>query len=356
MRGGRGGLSSYFLFRPMGPTLGDRAIRIWGVVFFLALGAVGLLTIWAFPRQDRLWEAQRARLVETEGVMQTAELDEIRLRRPRRATRWEVESSYVYVVDGQERVGFHADFSSRSPRFSSREEAVLYARGIAPGTRVRVWYDAANPLESARSPTQAPVSHLVWPLGGLGALSVLLALRLARHARLQFREVPLSDEERRKGLRMAGAFASAVAAVSLAIIAADVAPWLLHAPRSLRLRTAKVYLTGDVEVEHNPTVPEVAYFFRAEPGSDRFTKGNAWRFGRVVVHSEGEAEAAVRRILEDSVADRLVVHFDPKNPARNALYREFGWLLEARTAMALAALLGVSAFGALRLRRAARSR
>lgn len=340
-----------FQLEPMAPTLGGRLFRAYMVAFFLALVALSVLVAWAFPRQDRLAAERHRRLAGA-----TAEVTETRVEKRvsrTRGTWWEVTVAYSFEVDGAQRLGFNSTFSSREADFAGESEALEYAARHPKGSRVTVWYDPADPGDSALDPSYEPVSFLV-PYGlAVGAVSLWLALVIASRTRREARARPLPVSERRRGLRILAGLAALVAAVAFVLLAASGLPLAWHRWRQASLVESRVYLTGDLEVSYGPITPVVRYYFRPDPAQPVFVDGDAWRFGRRDVASEDEARAIVNRIGEDHRADRLVVYFDPGEPAHNALSKQYGALLTARTASLLGGALALALVAARRLRQAA---
>jgi hypothetical protein len=171
--------------------------------------------------------------------------------------------------------------------------------------------------------------------GGAGlALGLTIARRTLREARAR----PLSASERRKGFRICAGAAAVVALASAGLLVADGAPLLRHRWRQASLVTATAYLMGEVEV-HYESIPVVSYRFQPVPPAGIIHEGSAWRFGSATVSTEQEARDTAARLEDDSRADRLVVHYDPDEPAYNALRPEYGTRLTAWTATASGAAL-----------------
>jgi hypothetical protein len=337
---------------PMEPTLGGRLSRAAAVALFLGVTAVGLLASWALPRQDRLAAERHARLRSTPGTVTRADVrayDERRKRQGRRQW-WEVEVWYTFEVDGRQQVGVAASFSHRATEFGTASEAQDFAARHPAGKVVTVWYDRAHPEDSALDPAYVPAGFLApWALA-IAFAAFALALWIAHRTVQEARARPLPPSERYRGLRIV-AFTLAVAAVSMSgLLSAHLVPWAWHRWRQRTLVSGAVYLHGDMDVDYRPVTPVVRYSFRPDVAQPTlFVDGDAWRFGRADVGSEEEARAIRARIGEDYRADRLVVHFDTRDPTFNALSLEYGPLLSARSASLAGLALAVSLVALLRL-------
>jgi hypothetical protein len=336
----------------MAPTLGGRILRAQAFLFFLAVAGLAALVGWAFPRQDRLAAERQQRLVTT-----VAEITHTTVRKqksPRTGrTRWEVEVWYIFEAGGARRPGMRATFSDRELEFVHEDDALAYAARRPVGSRTMIWYDAANPADSALEPSYKPVSFLVTPALVVGAIAFVFALGTAWRTVTEARASPLPVSERRRAFRIGAVAALVVAVTSLALLVAHAAPLAYHRWRRGSLVEGVVYLTGDIGVSYDPLAPVVRYFFRPDATKPVFVNGDAWRFGRRDVASEDEARAIGDRIGDDYQAQRLVVFFDPSEPVYNALSKECGALLSPRATLATAAGFVLAVLGARRLRVAA---
>jgi hypothetical protein len=247
----------------------------------------------------------------------------------------------------------HATFSERELDFVHEHDALSYAASRPVGSRTIVWYDAANPADSALEPSYKPVSFLVTPALVVGAIAFVFALGTARRTVIDTRARPLPVSEWRRAFRIGAVAALVVALTSLALLVAHAVPPAYHRWRQGSLVEGVVYLTGDIGVGYDPLAPVVRYFFRPDPAKPVFVNGDAWRFGRRDVASEDEARAIGERISGDYQAHKLFVFFDPSEPAYNALSKECGTLLSARATLATAACFVLAVLGARRLRLAA---
>ena len=339
--------------QPMEPTVGGRLFRVWAVAFFMGVAAVSLFVTWAFPRQDRLAAERHERLVTAAGTVSRTDVRayEKRRRGQGRRTWWEVEVWYTFEVEGRRQAGVDASFHHRAPHFTTEREALDYAARHPAGSVVTVWYDPADPSESARDPAYEPVAFLVpWALG-IGAVAAALGTWVARRTVKEARARPLPASERHRGVRIAAAVLTLVSLVSSAVLTAGLGPRAWHLWRQRSLESGPVYLSGNPDVDYQPITPQVRYSFRPDMAHPTvFVDGDAWRFGRTDVGSEEEAQAIVARISEDYRADRLVVYFDPREPTFNALSREYGSPVSARTASVAALALLLSVVALLRLR------
>ncbi len=298
---------------------------------------------------------RQQRLVTTVAEITHTTVQKRASRRPRR-TWWEAEVWYTFEAGGVQRVGMHATFSERELDFDTERDALAYAASRPKGSRHTVWYDAANPVDSALEPSYKPVSFLVAPALVTGAIAFVFALGTAWRTVTEARAHPLPVSEWRRALRIGAAAALVVAVTSLALLVAQAAPLAYHRWRQGSLVEGVVYLTGDIDVSYDPLAPVVRYFFRPDAAQPVFVNGDAWRFGRRDVASEDEARAIGERIGDDYRANQLVVFFDPSEPAYNALSKECGTLLSARATLATAACFVLAVLGARRLRLAASRR
>jgi hypothetical protein len=332
----------------MEPTLGARLLRVYVFLFFLGVAGLAALVSWAFPRQDRLAAERQQRLVTT-----VAEITHTTVRKhksPRTGrTRWEVEVWYIFEAGGARRPGMHATFSERELDFVHEHDALSYAASRPKGSRTTVWYDAANPTDSALEPSYKPVSFLVTPALVVGAIAFVFALGTAWRTVTEARASPLPASEWRRAFRIGTVAAIVVAVTSLALLAAHAAPLAYHRWRQGSLVAGAVYLTGDIGVSYDPLAPVVRYFFRPDAAKPVFVNGDAWRFGRRDVASEEEALAIGERIGADYRANQLFVFFDPSEPTYNALSKECGALLSARATLATAACFVLAVLAARRL-------
>lgn len=337
---------------PMAPTLGGRLSRAFLLLFLLSVVGVALLVGWAFPRQDRLAAERQQRLVTASAEITKVSVQKHRSRRPRREW-WEVEVWYRFEAAGVQHIGRSATFGRPGRDFATEHEAFAYAASRDKGTRHTVWYDAANPTDSALDPTYNPVSFLVVPALATGAVALAFALGTAWRTVTEIRARPLPASEWRRAFRIGEVAALVAATVSFVVLAAHAVPLAYHRWRQLSLVEGVVYLQGDIDISYNPLEPVVRYYFRPDAAEPALVNGDAWRFGRREVASEDEARAIGERIGDDYRADRLVVFFDPREPAYNALSKECGGLLSTRVAFATAAGFVLAVLGAWRLRRAA---
>jgi hypothetical protein len=338
----------------MEPTLGGRVLRAYVFLFFLGVAGLSVLIGWAFPRQDRLAAERNRRLVPALAEITETTVQKQTNRRPRR-TWWEVEVWYTFEARGAQHLGMHATFSERELDFDSEQDALAYAASHPKGRRITVWYDPANPADSAIEPSYKPVSFLVTPALVVGAVAFVFALGTAWRTVTEVRARPLPASEWRRAFRIGAVAALVVAVASLALLVAHGVPLAYHRWRQRALVEATVYLTGDIEVRYDPLAPVVRYYFRPDAAAQPavFVNGDAWRFGRRDVATEEEAREIGERIRAEYQADRLSVFFDPREPAYNALSKECGTLLSARATLAAAAGFVLAALGARRLRRAA---
>ena len=354
-RSGRAVLSFAVAFpylKRMAPTLGGRLLRAYVFLFFLGVAGLAALVGWAFPRQDRLAAGRQQRLVTTVAEITHTTVQKRESRRPRR-TWWEVDVWYTFEAAGAPRLGMHATFSERELDFDREDDALSYAASRPKGSRTTVWYDAANPADSALEPSYKPVSFLVAPALVVGAIAFVFALGTAWRTVTEARASPLPVSELRRAFRIGAVAALVVAMTALALLVAHAAPLAYHRWRRASLVEGVVYLTGDIGVSYDPLAPVVRYFFRPDAAKPVFVNGDAWRFGRRDVASEDEARAIGERIGADYRANQLFVFFDPSEPAYNALSKECGTLLSARALLATAACFVLAALGARRLRLAA---
>lgn len=101
-------------------------------------------------------------------------------------------------------------------------------------------------------------------------------------------------------------------------------------------------LTGAPEVRGDPPYPDVQYLFRVE-GETELRLGSAWRFGRLGVESEAEAETLAARLRDESIDGGHVVHYVPGDPSRNAVSTDHGGVLSRAPVVASAVVLVLGA-------------
>lgn len=334
-------LGNPFRFRRMAPTVGARAVRAAAVLLFLAVAAVCGVVLRAFPRQDRLAEEREARLAATTGTISSTAVEHVRRRR--RADEWRVRVEYTFEVDGRTHHGDFFDFSHRERRLGSEFEAAALRARYPDGARVPVWYDASDPSISALERAWAPVRHLVVPAAAVGALSLLAAVLLARHALRQHLATPLPAAEVAGALRRGRNVSAAVGGAGAVLFLLHGAPIAWHeAFVAPRLAEATPILLWDLDVWNGPPRPVTKYTFRPE-GSDTWVEGTAWRFGRTGLPTWEEAVAARLRLEAQHRDGTLRVRYLPADPKRCALTPDHGGVLP-RSAV-LGALLAALLFG-----------
>lgn len=328
----------------MAPTIGSRALRVYAILVFLAVAGVCALVCWAFPRQDRLASARGGRLRSVDGEIRSTEIQTWKMRRPRRRIEWEVSVRYTFEVGEREYSGQHLDFSHTGAKFSAEADAVRFQSRYPERKRVTVWYDSADPWDSALDPAWVPVTPYVIPAGAVGTLSFVIALLLARDTLRWARENPLPPEEIARGLANLRNASAAFAGLAVVVLLVHFLPVLWHhAVVKPRLGTVGASLTGAPEVRGDPPYPDVQYLFKVE-GETELRLGSAWRFGRLGVESEAVAEALATRLRDENVASGHVVHFVPGDPSRNALSTGHGGVLPRAPVVASAVvfLLGLA--------------
>ena len=99
---------------------------------------------------------------------------------------------YSYAVDGQNYTSYLTDLSSGTKR-SSQIEALADVSQYAPGTKIAVFYNPANPVEAVLQ-TGVPSNHLIVLIGlciGFvgGVIGSFFIVRGWRHKRSQKRTV-----------------------------------------------------------------------------------------------------------------------------------------------------------------------
>jgi|GEM_PF-3966279 len=325
----------------MAPTIGSRALRVYAVLVFLAVAGVCALVCWAFPRQDRLASARDGRLRSVDGEIWSTEIQTWKMRRPSRRIEWEVSVRYTFEVGGREYSGQHLDFSHTSAKFSAETDAARFQSRYPVRKRVTVWYDSADPWDSALDPAWVPVTPYVIPAVAVGTFSFIVAFLLARDTLRWARENPLPPEEIARGLANLRNASAAFAGLAAAVLLVHFLPVLWHhAVVKPRLGTVDTFLTGAPEVRGDPPYPDVQYLFKVE-GETELRLGSAWRFGRLGVESEATAEALAARLRDENVARGHVVHFVPGDPSRNALSTDHGGVLSRAPVVASAVVFAL---------------
>lgn len=206
-----------------------------------------------------------------------------------------------------------------------------------------VWYDSADPRDSALDPAWVPVTLYLIPAVAVGALSLLVALLLVRDTLRRARAAPLPPEEIARGLANTRNVSAVLAGLAVVVLLVHFLPVLWHhAIVKPRLGTADAFLTGTPEVRGDPPYPDVQYLFRVE-GEKGLRNGSAWRFGRLGVESDAEAETLAARLRDENAADGHEVHYLPGDPSRNALSADHGGVLSRAPVVASAVVLVLGA-------------
>lgn len=334
-------LGNPFRFQRMKPTVGARVERAAAVLLFLAVAAVCGVVLRAFPRQDRLAEEREARLAATTGTVTSTAVEHVRRRR--RADDWNLTVRYTFEVNGRTYHGASFDFSHRERRLGSEAEAAALRARFPDGARVPVWYDATDPNVSALERTWTPVRFYVIPAAAVGALSLLAAVLLARHALRQHRATPLPRAAVVATLRRARNVSAAIGGAGAFLFLLHGAPIAWHAVFvAPRLAEATPIFMWELTVHAGPPTPASKYTFRPE-GSETWIEGTAWRFGRTGLPTWEEADATRLRLEAQHRDGVLRVRYLPSDPSRCALTPDHGGLLPRF--VVLAALLAALLFG-----------
>ncbi|MEO6324479.1 MAG: DUF3592 domain-containing protein, partial [Thermoanaerobaculia bacterium] len=267
-----------FGLQQMESTVGARIARAATALLFLVIGIVCALVLWAFPRQDRLATERDARLMKTSGTIGSTK---VTLRRRRGGgSRWELEAWYRYEVGGRAYRGARIQFHGGSLTFPTEQQVLAARASWADGSPVTVWYDSAEPGNSALDPAWKPVTGLVPWAAGIGLLSLVATYSIARTTLREAQRFPIPPEEITRALRHVRNICMVLAGSAIILLAVHGAPIAFHdlfvKPR---LRMAVPLFFWELDVHNGPPTPVSKYRFRPENRQD-WVEGRAWRFGR----------------------------------------------------------------------------
>lgn len=328
--------------RAMNRTLGALAARVGGVVFFLAVAVICALVLWAFPRQDRLAAERDARVLQTSATIRSTELIHKR-GRDRAFSHWELEAWYRYDVEGKTWVGNKFHFHGGALRFPTEAEARAARAAWADGSTVTVWYDPAEPGNSALIRDWKPVSSLVPWAAGIGLLGLATAWVMAVATWRQLRRAPLPDAVITRAIGRLKNLGAVVAGSAAVLLAAHAAPMVWHdwfvKPR---LAQAVPVFHWELDVHHGPPTPVSKYVFRPEGRTD-WVEGRDWRFGRTGLATMDDAEAVKERLQAAHREGRLRVAYLPSDPSRCALSPEHGGTFPRSVWLSAAVLFALAA-------------